>query len=149
MENKSEAFDQFAILEIVGHRRLGGRVREATIGGIPLIRIDAFRDGAGPVTQYYGPSAIFCLTPATEEAARMAGRFEAPVSYEVDVRATSALGPVLKQAIAALRDAEWKGTRDVTGRPCCPVCKALEDNKTHAGGCAIGAALAADDDIPF
>lgn len=67
MEKK---FDQWCILEIFGHRRLAGKVTESTILGGALLRIDIpVKDGTF-TTQFYGPQAIYCLTPTTEEIAR-------------------------------------------------------------------------------
>lgn len=149
--NLPDPFDQFAILEIIGHRRLGGRVREATIGGIPLIRIDAFRDGAEPVTQYYGPSAIFCLTPATEEAAQVASTFVPPVNeYQIEAAARlhADTTKALDKALAAVREIEWSGLARGTQDPCCPACGALESAGEHAENCPIWDVLT-DDEIPF
>lgn len=68
MENK---FDTWAILELMGHRRLAGKVTEAAIGGGSFIRIDVPGKEDGVVaTQFYSPSAIYCITPTTEEIAR-------------------------------------------------------------------------------
>lgn len=66
-------FEGWAIVEIMGHRRLAGHVSEVTIAGAQMLRIDVpGKTGADPVkaTQYYGGSSIFCLTPTTEEVAR-------------------------------------------------------------------------------
>lgn len=64
-------FKGWAILEIFGHRKLGGLV-EVNPPELPgLIRVDVITDGDAPIaTQYYGPTAIFCLTPTTEAVAR-------------------------------------------------------------------------------
>ena len=60
-------FEGWAIVELMGHRKLAGRIREVTIAGGAFIRLDVPSDS--PVTQYYGPSAIYCITPTTEELA--------------------------------------------------------------------------------
>ena len=64
-----ERFECWAILELMGHRRVAGQVREAEIGGGSLIRID-IPDGEGWKTQIYAPAAIYCITPVSEEIAR-------------------------------------------------------------------------------
>ena len=77
-----EKFDQWAILELMGHRRLAGKVTEAEIGGGSFIRIDMpMRDGSNS-TQFYSPGAIYCITPTTEEiASKMALAYQPePVS---------------------------------------------------------------------
>ena len=65
-EVDSKAFEEWAILELMGHRKLAGKVSEYTIGGAPFIRIDI----PGNATQFYSPSAVYCITPTTEELAR-------------------------------------------------------------------------------
>ena len=45
-EHRSEGkeFNCWAIVELFGHRKLGGRVSEAMIGGAAMIRIDIPRE---------------------------------------------------------------------------------------------------------
>lgn len=77
-------FEGWAIVEVMGHRRLAGSVREVTIAGAPMLRIDIPRDP--PATQYYGSAALFSVTPTTEEDAKRvaAATWPAPVSrYEL------------------------------------------------------------------
>ena len=76
-------FSEWCILELMGHRRLGGLVTEAEIGGIPFLRIDI--PSEPPVTQFYGKAAVYAMTPTTEELARKVGsNFHGPVSrYEL------------------------------------------------------------------
>ena len=66
------AYAGWAILELMGHRRVAGQVREVTMYGACMLRVDipAPESGGVTVTQYYGGAAVYCLTPATEEAAR-------------------------------------------------------------------------------
>lgn len=76
----------WAILELMGHRRLAGYVREVELFGVKQCRIDIpavlGEDGATevqpPVTQFYGGGAVYCLTPTTEEIARAVGRSSRP-----------------------------------------------------------------------
>ena len=69
-------FREWAILELMGHRRLAGIVYEQAVGGASFIRIDiptsAERDGKQDswTTQIYSPQAIYCITPTTEAIAR-------------------------------------------------------------------------------
>lgn len=96
-----ETFDQWAILEMMGHIRLGGRVTEEQRFGGTMGRIDIPDSNGGFVTQYFGPSAVFRLTPTTEEIARAVAeksmaapinRWEFPQLHEpkmaVDIRVT-------------------------------------------------------------
>jgi hypothetical protein len=67
-EETKNRFADWAILELMGHRRLAGFVQEAELAGAGLLRIDI--PSAPPVTQFYGVSSVYCLTPTTEEIAR-------------------------------------------------------------------------------
>ena len=68
---KEKPFEEYCILELMGHRRLAGKVTEASILGGALLRIDIpGKDGNFESTQFYGPQAIYCLTPTTEAIAR-------------------------------------------------------------------------------
>lgn len=89
----SEKFDQWAIVELMGHRKIAGRVTEQIIAGVPLLRIDVptiLASDTLPVlpgyTQFYGASSIYCLTPTTEQIALRftAYKRERPIaSYEL------------------------------------------------------------------
>jgi len=87
MSENAEKFDSWAIVELMGHRKLGGRVTEQVIAGAPLLRIDVPEVPEQPgFTQFYGPSSIYSLTPTSEEIARKfaAYRREQPVTpYEL------------------------------------------------------------------
>lgn len=66
-----EQFEGWAIVELLGHRKLGGYVREVTLAGAGFLRIDVpGADGTVAATQYIPPSSLYCLTPTTEEMAR-------------------------------------------------------------------------------
>lgn len=65
----AELFDQWAILELMGHVRLAGRVTEEEHFGAKLGRID-IPNGDGFTTQYFSGGSIYRLTPTTEEIAR-------------------------------------------------------------------------------
>ena len=67
--SESKGYEGWAILELMGHRRLAGKISEAVIGGAAMTRIDVPR-GDGFSTQFYGASALYCVTPTTEEIAR-------------------------------------------------------------------------------
>ena len=64
----SGPFESWAILELFGHRRLAGLVREVELFGGKMCRIDIPTEP--PATQFYGSAAIYGLTITTEEAAR-------------------------------------------------------------------------------
>lgn len=88
----SEPYEGWAVLELMGHRVLVGRVSEVEMFGGKVCRIDALSveafsgvcggervwDHVCPehqltekwVTQFYGVAAIYCLTPSDEQTIR-------------------------------------------------------------------------------
>jgi hypothetical protein len=75
-----EAFASWGILELMGHRRLGGYVQETTLAGGAFLRIDVPGDVDGEIhsTQYYSPGSVYCLTPCTEEVAKLVAKSNRP-----------------------------------------------------------------------
>lgn len=74
-------FETFAIIEIFGHTRIAGRVSEQTIAGQGFLRVDvpalpaAGRYPEKPAfTRFYGPGAIYSITPVDEEMAVQAAQ---------------------------------------------------------------------------
>ena len=67
-----DPFQGWAILELMGHRRLGGKVSEVERYGVKMCRID-IPDATNPdkthMTQLYGGSSIYCQTMVTQEMA--------------------------------------------------------------------------------
>ena len=60
------AGDEYAVVEIFGHRRHVGRILEVDRFGAKMLRIDVPGDGKfenGFTTHYYGGSSVFSLTP--------------------------------------------------------------------------------------
>lgn len=76
---QGESYEGWTILELMGHRRLAGYVREQSVGGAAFIRIDVPGDGDENVaTQFYSPSAVYCMTPTTEDLARKVAKGARP-----------------------------------------------------------------------
>lgn len=65
-------FEEWAIVDVMGHQRYVGRVSEETIAGTGFVRIDI--PSTGPEhpewTKLIGPSSIYAITPVSEEIAR-------------------------------------------------------------------------------
>lgn len=83
MNETSQRFEQWCILEIFGHQTFAGLVTEQQIGGCNFIRLDVPEcDGRDAFTKFFGQGAIYAMTPVTEETARSAirGLRKAPVS---------------------------------------------------------------------
>lgn len=62
------AFREWALLELMGHRRFAGLVQDVEVFGRRLVRLDI--PSEPPVTQFYGADAVYCVTPVGEETAR-------------------------------------------------------------------------------
>ncbi len=60
----------WAIVELMGHRRLAGFVSEQVIAGSAFLRIDVPSDP--PATQFYSAGAVYAITPTSEDTARRA-----------------------------------------------------------------------------
>lgn len=69
----SESFEQWGILELMGHVRVAGRVTEEERFGAKMGRIDVPKDD-GMHTQYFGGSSVYRFSPTSEEVARAAAR---------------------------------------------------------------------------
>jgi hypothetical protein len=70
-KTNGESFDAWAIVELMGHRKLAGRVSEQIIAGCPLLRIDVPGGEKVPgFTTFYGASSIYSLTPTSEAICR-------------------------------------------------------------------------------
>ncbi len=122
MEEQS-GFEGWAILELMGHRRLGGRVSEATIGGASFLRIDV--PTAGQVTaftQFYAPGSIYAITPATEEiATRMAASIQHRPVSEYD----------LPRLVVPGGPARGGGDDDSSSEPVCSICRSPDCDGQH------------------
>lgn len=88
------SFEGWAILELMGHRRLAGHLSEQVVGGASFVRIDVpAADGQGNVaTQFYSPSSVYCITPTTEAIARKVAASSQPAPVTAwELRDTPAL----------------------------------------------------------
>ena len=77
----------FAVVELMGHVRLAGRISEEERFGGKYGRIDIPQDDGSWVTQYFGAQSVYRITPVTEEVARaVAKRSQPEPAYAWDVR---------------------------------------------------------------
>jgi peptidoglycan hydrolase-like protein with peptidoglycan-binding domain len=101
-----DTFEGWVILELMGHRRLGGYLTEQEIGGVDFLRLEIPAvDGLPPATQFYGAAAVYCITPTTEEVARLCARANraAPIHrWELPAAKAEDLDP--EEHIRALQD---------------------------------------------
>lgn len=62
---------QWAILELMGHKVVAGYISKSEMFGKPMLRVDVPAVGDNPsFTQMYGESAVYCITFVSEEYAR-------------------------------------------------------------------------------
>lgn len=78
MSDTDKSYSGWAILELLGHRRLAGRVCQEEQYGAAMIRIDIPGPDGTVATQWYSPAALYALTPTTEEIARQAAQLSRP-----------------------------------------------------------------------
>lgn len=76
MENTK--FEEWAILELMGHRRLAGKITDAVIGGGTFLRIDIPMADDKWTTHYYSPQSVYCISPVSEEIARLVAKNNQP-----------------------------------------------------------------------
>ena len=70
-------FDCWAVVEIMGHIRLAGRVREETVFGQAMVRVDIPAVDEYPEsTRYFSPTALFSLSPCDEATALVVAKRE-------------------------------------------------------------------------
>ena len=68
----TEEIKNWAIVELMGHKVVSGMISKSEMLGKPLLRIDVPATSIYPeFTQFYGESAIYCVTFVSEEVARL------------------------------------------------------------------------------
>ena len=103
-----ETSGQYAIVELMGHKVVAGFVQKSEMLGKPMLRIDVPATDKYPeYTQFYGETAIYCVTFVSEEVARRAAQ-----SYQVNPVSVYVPDLVTKEQM----DAEVKRWRDEARR---------------------------------
>lgn len=95
-ETAAAAFRTWALVEVMGHRKLAGEVSEQVIAGAGFIRVDVPEvPGADAYTAFFRPNSIYALTPVAEAVARhwCASHRERPI----EVYGQSAIARALAQ----------------------------------------------------
>jgi hypothetical protein len=63
-------FEHWALVELMGHQRVAGRVTEESVAGKSFLRVDV-PDAKGETvcTRYYSPEAVYCISPTDRQIA--------------------------------------------------------------------------------
>jgi hypothetical protein len=70
MSEEKTVFDQWCLVELMGHVRIAGKVTEEPLFGTSLLRVDVpGENGNTTMTRYFGGGAIYSITPLTKEVA--------------------------------------------------------------------------------
>ena len=98
-------FDEWALVEIMGHQRIVGRVTEQVVAGAAFLRVDVPEsEGKQGFTRFYSPGAVYCISPISEQTARgMVASMDAEPVKRFDIVKQLAAGPV---------QAEFEGEED-------------------------------------
>ncbi len=68
----SDKFDQWCVVEVMGHKKFAGRVTEGAFGlvqvDVPEVKLPGQTLPA--FTKLFGAASIYCMTVCTEETAR-------------------------------------------------------------------------------
>lgn len=78
MAESTAPFDQWGIVEVMGHKKYAGHITEQVIGGASLIRVDVpevaltTERNVPPYSKLIGAGSIYMITPTSEEVARKA-----------------------------------------------------------------------------
>lgn len=73
MNETRQGFEAWAVVEIMGHKQVAGKVTEEAIAGVNMLRIDIPEaDGHPAQTVYHGGQAVYAIHPCSEELARAA-----------------------------------------------------------------------------
>lgn len=68
MEVKTEQFDQFCLVELMGRQRLAGRVTERVIAGQGFLEVQVPETTHSPkFTRFIAPGSLYALNPIDEQ----------------------------------------------------------------------------------
>lgn len=114
-----------AIVEQMGHRRFGARIREVTRFGATCMEATALMPGGREVVTYVFPSSLFAVTECTEEQARKANNFHTGLPE----LGSGASEPVNYELFDDDGDEEHPCEKcgAQPGEPCAPNCDGVED----------------------
>lgn len=69
MSNEPEAFEGYAIVELMGRNVIAGYVTTQVIAGAAMLRVDVPSvEDSSPFTKFFGGPSIYAITPCDEDA---------------------------------------------------------------------------------
>lgn len=78
MSDNGKGFEEWAVLELMGHQQIAGLLSEQEIAGHAFLRVDvpALKTAGGielaGYTKYFGTGSVYAIHPCSEELARKA-----------------------------------------------------------------------------
>lgn len=104
-EHNTNKTEQWAIVELLGHVTVAGKISEQDFGGSKMIRLDCVTQFGEFATQFIGASAIYRIQFVDEITARAAYRHSPPVTdwdlrKELDRRGIALVEPDQSPALA-------------------------------------------------
>ena len=97
-----EQAERWAIVALMGHRQVAGRVSEELFAGAPMRRVDIPQPDGSFSTRLYGGSALYEVTYVTEEVARAVA--DRDPAHPISVWTARGLGLLPPSAAGALTD---------------------------------------------
>ena len=110
---EDHTFAEWAIVELMGHRRLAGWLTEQEIAGKGFLRLDIPGEPTNTIpaaTQLYNPASVYAITPTTEAMARAVAarnRPEPVQRWELPPAITPAEETTDVRSAAHLDDVPW------------------------------------------
>src|SRR5262245_6355038 len=77
-DQHTEQPPQWAVVELMGHVRLAGRLTEEEKFGTKMGRLDIPLQDGTFITQYFGGASVYRITYVSEDVARHVAKQEAP-----------------------------------------------------------------------
>lgn len=71
MEQATQKFDLWCLVELFGHSKIAGKCTEQNIAGTNMLRVDVPETTKQPAfTRFFGSGAIYAINPIDEETAK-------------------------------------------------------------------------------